>query len=84
MQRVTVRLITILDIHTGIQEKLFPRMGFMFSTPPNTFHSNMTALTVRYLHNDGGIIVNSIPHFPAIPYSFCKIGEVENNFIQSK
>lgn len=44
----------------------------------------MTALAVRYLHDDGGIIVNSIPHFPAIPHSFCKIGEVESDFIQSK
>lgn len=84
MQRATFRLITILNIHTGIQQKLFPRMAFMFSPPPNTFHSNTTAPTVRYLRDDGGIIVNSIPHFPAIPHSFGKIGEVENDFIQSK
>lgn len=59
-------------------------MSFMFSPPPNTLHSHMIAVTVRYLDNDGRIIVNSIPQFPAITHSHCKIGEVENNLIQSK
>lgn len=75
-QRLKLRLIRTLNIRTGILEKVFfPRMAFILR---NTFRSNITAPTARCPHGDGGIIVNSIPHFPAIPH------RIESDFIQSK